>query len=292
MSGTNGKGTETGAPKGNASVTVDPAAPRRVRDVLANAFAGWGVHADSQMAAAVAYYSALTLAPTLLLALMIAGFFIDPATLYDTLGGTMSTVLGEDSVALITDAMRALFDLKSSGSLAIVGLMTLLFGATGLLLQVRSALRRIWGVTASGHLMRNLARERGIATIALGVLVAALLLLVGAWWAIGLLAPEEAGGLLKQLATAGLSFLLGLAAYRFFPGARVSWRAAAGGAAVATVGWAINAKGIGIYFDIVPTATLYGAAGSLIVILVWVYFGATILLFGGELARAIDGSPV
>lgn len=267
-------------------------APRRtVRDVLADAFAGWGAHGNSQMAAAIAYYSALTLAPTLLLALMVASLVFDRAMIAEQLSGNLSEVLGSDSVELLASAIQSLFDLKSSSSLVFVGMFTLLLGATGLLLQVRVGLRRIWGSVPTGSAVRTLLHERGAALLAFGVLVAALVLLVGVWWAISLTAPERAGGSLQQLATTGLGFALALAAYRFFPAARVTWRAALLGAAIAAVGWAIAAEGIGIYFGIVPTATLYGAASSLIILLVWVYVMSMILLFGGEVARAFDHSP-
>jgi len=260
--------------------------------VLTDAFAGWGAHANSQMAAAIAYFSALTLAPTLLIVLMIAGLFFDRTAIAEALASNLAEVLGSETVELLANAMRSLFTLKSSGSLAVIGVITLLLAATGLLLQVRFGLRRIWGSTPKGGPVGSQLRERGAALAALGVIVAALIVLVGAWWMISLVFPESAGGVLQQITTAGLSFAIALAAYRYFPSARVSWRAALLGAAVATVGWGLVSLGIGIYFDIVPTATLYGAAGSLIIVLVWVYAMSIILLFGGELARAIDGSPV
>lgn len=269
-----------------ASTSGSPA--RDPRDVLADTLDGWGRHANTQMAAAIAYFSALTLAPTLLLALMVAGLFFDRTAFSETLAENLAQVLGPDTVDLLAGAMRTLFNLKSSESLAVFGLLTLLFAATGLLLQVRFALRRIWGSTPRGGLVKSQLRERGAALAALGVLVAALVLMVGAWWTISLVFPERAGGVLQLLSTIVMSFVVALAAYRYFPAANVSWRAGLLGASVATLGWGLASKGIGIYFDIVPTATVYGAAGSLIIVLVWVYVMSAILLFGGELARAYD----
>ena len=261
---------------------------RYVRDVLADTFAGSGQHATGQMAAAIAYYSALTLAPTILLALMVAGLFFDEAMVAESMTSALAPVIGLESVELISDAVLSLFDLKSSGPLAVVGLLTLVFGATGLLLQVRLALRRIWGSNPTGGVVRVVLKERAAALLALGVLVAAFVLLLGAWWAVSLLAPEQGSGVLQNVATWAITFGLALGAYRFLPSASVSWRASLVGAAVATLGWLIASEGIGIYFSVVPTATLYGAASSLLVILVWVYVAATVLLFGGELARAVD----
>ena len=262
---------------------------RSARDMLAVAFAGWGTHANSQMAAAIAYFSTLTLAPTLLIVLMIAGLFLDRTVVAETLASNLADVLGSETVELLEQAMRSLFDLKSSGSLAVVGILTLLFAATGLLLQVRFALRRIWGSTPRGGPLKSQLRERGAALVALGVLVAALVVLVGTWWMISAFFPEDAGGALQLLSTAALSFAVALTAYRYFPAAKVSWRAGLLGATLATLGWGLASKGIGLYFELVPSTSVYGAAGSLIVVLVWVYVMSTILLLGGELARAYDG---
>jgi membrane protein len=178
----------------------------------------------------------------------------------------------------------------------IIGFATLLLGASGVFGQLRGSLHAIWGVPSAPFALKSLLVER-LASFAM-VLAIGFLLMVSLLLSTVVSALAEATHSFSEfwpvvaLANFVLSFLFVIALfaliYRFVPDVRLPWRDVLTGALVAGVLFNIGKWAIGAYLGKSAVASAFGAAGSLVVLLVWVYYSAQILLFGAEVAQAVS----
>lgn len=263
--------------------------------ILKDTFQGWQEDGSLELGAALSYYTAFSLAPLLVIAIGIAALVFGRQAVEGQLFGQIRGLLGPESAATL-QSMIASAGRRGSGILATaLGIVVILFGASGVFGQLQTSLDRIWHVAPKPDRgLRGLVRDRFLSFgMVLGVgflllvslVVSAALAAVGAY-AIGLL-PSIAPLLSALNFAVSLSVVAVLFAmiFRFLPDARVAWRDVWVGAVATALLFTFGKWLIGLYLGRSSVSSSYGAAGSLIVILLWVYYSSQILFFGAEFTK-------
>lgn len=249
-----------------------------------------------RLAASISFYTALALAPLLLICVAVVGKFFGSAAAEKQLGDQLASLVGEharDVLVAVTQSANK----KDAGMWAtIIGVVMLLVGASGVFGELKEALNRVWEVKAKpGFHVWGFVRSR-LLSFAM-VLVVAFLLLVSltvstwlstlaGWMQSALPAPPailRAANLLLGFVVITLLFA---AFFKFLPDARIAWSEVWLGAVATSALFSVGKLLIGIYLARATVASAYGAAGSLVAVLVWVYYSSNIVLYGAELTQA------
>ncbi|MBZ0114769.1 MAG: YihY/virulence factor BrkB family protein [Thermoanaerobaculia bacterium] len=256
---------------------------------------GWVRHRASQGSAALAFYTLFSLAPVLYFAIGIAGAVLDPAYVRGELFQELGALVGEDGALFLSGVLDAAMEQPGGWFQQLLGVGTLVFGATAVFVQLQDSLNAAWEVKPQpGPLVAALLRKR-IVSLAL-VLIMGFLLLVSLLVSTALSAVEgylgrrdvappfflEAGNFVLSLLIVGL---LIAAIYRILPDAVIGWRDVALGASLTAFLFVVGKSLIGFYLGRSGLASGYGAAGSLVLVLLWVYYSSLIVLFGAEFTR-------
>jgi membrane protein len=269
---------------------------RKLVSLLKTTFACWNKHEAPRLGAALSFYTILSLSPLLILVVALAGLIFSRSAAQAHILGQVQTIIGPGGGKAV-EAMLASAQKPTSGFLGtVVGVLSLLFGASGVFVELRSALNLIWEVKpeeTSG--IMGLLRERFFSfgmVLSIGFLLLVSLVVSTVLSAIG----KFFGGLLPIAPTAlavlnfvvsyiGVAVLFGLI-FRFVPEARVRWWNVWLGALVTAMFFTVGKTLIGIYLGKSSVGSAYGAAGSVIVVIVWVYYSAQIFFFGAEFTHA------
>jgi membrane protein len=246
-------------------------------------------------AAGLAYYGVFSIAPLLVFATAVAGRFIGRGAAADQVALQLQYLVGQDLAVFLGDIIDTLTDRTTNATAALISIGVLLFTAGGIFRQLKVALNLLWGLTdvrpKNAKEWRVLARYRAIPflmvfafglMLSLSVLLDAIIRGVSARFEV--LFPEAAALLpnLARLIIPALTFVTFLLIFKFLPDAYSRNRDVAVGAAV-TTGLFLLGRWLLVYFlTLSDTGSLYGAAGSIVILLVWIYFSAQILLFGAE----------
>lgn len=249
------------------------------------------------MGAALAYYSVFALAPMLVLAIGIGGMLFDRDVARSAILHEIQNTIGEPAATTLEAMIANVQKNDHSGWAAIVGFVTLVIGATGVFGELQDALNTVWKVKPKpDRTWGDIFRERffsfavvlGTGFLLLVSLVATALLTALGSWLSGHLPGGEA---LWRVANAVISFLsitlLFALIFKMLPDVRLKWRSVWMGAAVTTLLFTLGKFAIGLYLGRSSAISTFGAAASLVVILLWVYYSAQILLFGAELTRVL-----
>lgn len=261
--------------------------------LLKIAAADWVRHRDARLGAALAYYSVFSLGPLLLIVVSIAGLFFGTDRVTAALSDQFKSLLGP----LGSQAVEAM--LKGAGSLsggivtAAIGIGLLVVAAVGVVVQLKDAINTIWetkepeGAGWSVYLRTYLVSFAGI--MGLGFLLAVSLVVntalsaLSAWFGGGEAFVWQVLNFLVSLAVlSGLFAML----FKWFPDAEVTWRSAIVGGAMTALLFNIGKLMISWYIGRQGLESTYGAAASLVVLLIWVYYSAQIVLFGAEVSHA------
>jgi membrane protein len=249
-----------------------------------------------ELAAALAFYMILSLAPLLVLMITIVGIFVEPQNIEGKVAETANTILGPHGA-------EQLKTVTGSGSLVggsfwakFANLAVLVVGATGVMLQLQAALNRIWDAPPAPRKRSLVARFLLDRVLSVGMILslAFLLFLSLAVAPLVLAATRPLSDLLGQqimrhVIDEGGTFLtvalLFTAMFKTLPRARVSWIYAGLGAAVTAVLFLGGKVLIGLYLGHQRLGSTYGAASSVVFILLWTYYSSLIFLFGAELTH-------
>jgi membrane protein len=263
--------------------------------MLREAANDWFEDKAPQQGAALAFYSLLSLAPLLMIAIAIAAFFFDEQTARTQLEDQMKGLIGKDG-AEATKSLLEHAHRPGAGLLAtVLGVVTLLFGASGVFGQLQEALNQIWDVPpreSSG--IGEMVRSRFLSfamVLVIGFLLLASLLLSAGIAAAGTYVGDRVPGTETWLQTANtlaslaIITLLFAAIFKVLPDTHIPWRDVWMGALLTSLLFTVGKLLIGLYLGKSGLASAYGTAGSLVVLIVWVYYSAQILFFGAELAH-------
>ena len=249
----------------------------------------------SSMAAALAFYTFFSLPALLTLVLTFLGRFTDPQhvqqAIIDQIGGQIGRSAADQVTTIIKNA-----HFGGSGSVAtLLSIAVLVFGATTSFAQLQSALNKVWGVKPNPRLNQlHVFLKKRIFSFGVIITVAFLLLVSLALntllSAVGTrYASSAAPTMLYQLVTSLIGFIAiaGLFAvmYRYLPDARIAWCDVRAGAAMSALLFTLGKLAIGVYLGRVNPGSVYGVAGSLAVVLIWVYYTSMVVLLGAEFTR-------
>jgi membrane protein len=265
-------------------------AVRRYFALVKETAGSWSEDYAPSMGAALSYYSLFSIAPLLLIVIAIAGLAFGEDAARGAIFGQLQGLLGDESAKAVQGMLQAADKPKQGLVSTVVGVVVLLLGAMSVFGELQNALDRIWRaparLQASG--LWNLLRQRllsfgmilGLAfLLMISLVLSAALAALGKWWgpAFGALAHT-----VDILVSFGLVTVVFALIYRYIPRVHVAWHDVWLGAAVTSLLFAIGKFLIGLYLGRASVASTFGAAGSLVVLMVWVYYSAQIFLFGAE----------
>jgi membrane protein len=264
--------------------------------IFRSALAGWWNDDVPRLGASLAFYTLFSLAPILVVAIAIGGLVFGPEAVRGEIVGQIQGMIGQEGAravqAMLGGAARPSSSIVATGA----GLITFFVGATGSFLELQTSLNAIWRVKpkTGTSFIRALIVQRLISfglVVALGFLLLTSLLVSAALAAahryMGTAFP---GGVvlweaLNVIVSLGVITLLFAMVYKVLPDVKLAWRDVWIGALVTAGLFTIGKLLIGLYLGTTSVASTYGAAGSVIVILVWVYYSAQIILLGAEFTR-------
>lgn len=247
----------------------------------------------SRLGAALAFYTTVAVAPLMVLAVALAGLFFDESVARETVVREIRHVVGEPAANAVSSIESPL--VRREGLLAtIVGGVTLLFGALGVFNHLQGALNSIWRAHPPELKFWGMVRHR-LTSLAI-VMATGFLLLVSlvvsavlSWFAANMFRQEELNPSLLVLANSGLSFavitVLFALLFKLLPDTRVPWRHVWLGAVVTAALFTLGKWGLSFYLAHARLGSVYGAASSLVALLLWCYYAAQIVFLGAELTR-------
>jgi membrane protein len=248
------------------------------------------------LGAALAYYTVFSLAPLMTIAIAIAGFFFGKEAAQGQIFDELRVLLGEEGGKAMEEMVQSANAQPTTGVVAtVLSVIVLLFGASGVFGQLQASLNTIWGVKPKpGRGVLGMIQDRLLSfgfTLVVGfLLLVSLLLTAGialvADWVGGLLPGSETlAQILNIVLSLAMITLLFATIFKFLPDAKIAWRDVWIGAFLTALLFTIGKLALGIYLGKSGVASSYGAAGSLIVLLLWVYYSSQILFFGAEFTQ-------
>ena len=275
----------------NAWTTTKTLAVATVKDVLDDDV--------PSLSAAIAYYTIFSLPPLLVVIVGVAGAVFGAEQVERAISGQMGDLIGPSAGDAIRGMIENASDVGSGVGSKVAGIAALLFGATGAFAQLQKALNRAWEVeeATEGGGIKEVILKRVLSfgmvlTIAFFLLVS--MVISGALAYVDTAASSVAGDGLAGAGVQVLNFVISLAVigglfavlFKYLPDAEIAWRDALVGGAVTAVLFTIGKTAIGIYLGTSDPGSAFGAAGSLALLLVWIYYSALILLVGAEFTQA------
>jgi len=254
----------------------------------------WYEDRAQRIGAALAYYTIFALAPGLVIVMALAGLMLGPGAESQIIG-QFHELIGEQGATAIEATVRSARNETLGATGTALALIPLVFGLWGVFGELQDGLNTIWGVTPKpGRRIRDILKERfwsfamvvGIGFVLLVSLVlSAWLAAVGTY--VGSLLPAPAAGLEALNFVISFVVITGSFAliFKLLPDVRIAWRDVWLGAAVTSLFFTVGKFLIGLYLGKSAVASAYGAAGSLVIIVVWVYYSAQILLLGAEFTK-------
>lgn len=278
--------------------------PQRIFDLVKDAVQSYTEDGAPMMGAGLAFYSLLSLAPAGAIVMRIVGLFYDPAYVEATLKPGLEQIFSDSTI----DALFAIltsFSQPGGGRFftTVVSVGLLIFGATGVFNSLKDALDRIWRVKSAGRGgFLGMLKSRGLALLSVLVLALVVVLLIIADRALAAMRPAlnaafpdipvfQPQQFLREFISLvvirfGLVWLVIAYTFRVLPDADLRWRDLWVGSALTALLFLLGQVGIGYYLGHTSVASAYGAAGSLVLILVWIYYSAQVFLLGAELTYA------
>ena len=268
---------------------------KRYLDLFKQTWKEFGDDKAQRLGAGLAYYTVFSIAPLLLIAVAIAGMVFGHKAASGAIQQQLAGALGESTAKAVNAMVVGASKAKSGIVATIIGVVTLLFGAAGVFGQLQEALDTIWNVEqpkTAGFM--GLIKDRFLSmamVFGIGFMLLVTLLIDTAISAMSKwIGPHVAGGtamlqIVQLILSFGLVTLLFALTFRYLPHIRVEWNDVWFGAAFTAFLFVVAKFGLALYIAKAAVGSAYGAAGSLVIILVWVYWSAQILFFGAEFTQ-------
>ncbi len=259
--------------------------------------ADFGRERPFQLAASLSYYSLLSLAPLVLVVIALAGLVFGRDAVEGRVVGEMEGLMGKAGAEVVQTVIRNAHGPGRGVVSLVLGIATLIIGATTVFVQLQSALNRIWEAKADPDkksALWDLVRDRllslamilGVGFLLLVSLMISAALSAASTWMQGRIALHPFFWQAIDLVVSfGIITLLVAMMFKFLPDAKIAWRDVWFGAVVTSVLFSIGKSLIGLYLGRSSIGSAYGAAGSIVVFMVWIYYAAMILFLGAKITQ-------
>jgi membrane protein len=275
---------------------------RKIARLFRETFKEWQEDNAARIAAALAYYAVFSISPLLVIAIAIAGTFFGQQTAQDQITEQLTALVGKDGVLMALDNISQP-EIRGVASLISVGV--LLLGASGFFAQLQDALNTVWKVKPQpGQGIWIFVRKRVssfLMVLAIGFLLILSLILSAVVSTLSKYRVDYLPGSailwenLDFIVSLGLmTFIFGLM-FKYVPDAKIAWKDVFVGSVITALLFLFGKFLLGVYLSKGSLGSAYGAAGSLIVLLAWIYYSAQIILFGAEFTQVytrIYGSKI
>jgi membrane protein len=262
--------------------------------LIVKTVSNWAAVNPPHLAAALAFYTMLSLAPLLVISVAIVGFVLGRHEAATQISSHVQQLAGPTAAEAVQAVIGHIRRGHSGLIATVTGAFVLLFGASGVFSELRDSLNRVWRTTTPEHGWKDMVRNHFFAFLL--VLAAGLLLLVSLIAAAFLAAAgKHFAGILPLpdlflqfanfIVTAAMVTLLFALLYRYVPDVGIKWLDVWIGAAVTALLFTIGKLLIGLYLGRATVGSLYGAAGSVVVLMVWVFYSAQLFFLGAEFTR-------
>ena len=269
--------------------------------LIRNTFSSWADHEAPRLGAALAFYTILSLAPLMILIVALAAFVFGFPSAQSQILYQVRSMLGQEGADAVKSIIEQAQKPSDSITASVLGMAMLLFGASGVFEELRSALNKIWNVrpVQSGHIAA-LLRERFFSfgmVLAIGFLLLVSLVFSAGIAALGSLygetlpMPEWAMQWVNVIVSFISIAVVFALIFKFVPQAKVAWKAVIVGGLLTAFLFTVGKFLIGLYLGKAAVGSAYGAAGSLVVIIVWVYYSSQIFFLGAEFTHALANPP-
>jgi membrane protein len=269
---------------------------RSLIDVFAKAGTAWLEHDASTMGAALAFYTVFSIAPILIIAIGIVGLVVRGDVLQADLLAQAQNLLGATGASAVRDLLTSAEYLDKSRIATSIGIVTLLFGASSVFVELQNSLDKIWEIPKRKrmHGLWRVLRARFLSMgLVLGVgfllmvslVVSTLMAAFGTWLATMLGHWRTTLLLIDVILTLGISAVLFALLFKYVPQEKLAWADVWVGGIVTAALFSIGKFAIGYYLGKSAFSSVYGIAGSFLVLLLWTYYSAQIFLFGAEFTR-------
>lgn len=248
-----------------------------------------------RQAAGLAFYSIFSMAPLLLIAIGVAGIVFEEAAVEGLIVAKIEGYVGLDGAIFIEDLLLKMREQQSNATAALIGLGTVFVGAIAVFNALQDALNRIWGVpTGVKHSLWYTIKRRMLAfvmilvcglTLLVSFAVGAILAMLRVYFHDRIVTPWFLWQGLDVLLWLGFFTVLFAAVYKLLPDVKIAWKDVWIGAGLTSMLFAIGKFGISMYLAYSGTGSVFGAAGSFVVILMWTYYSWAIVLYGAELTQ-------
>lgn len=270
----------------------------KVISTLRTTFQEFSDDRGPRMAAALAYYTAFSLAPLLIVVITIAGLIWDPSDIQGAVQSQVESLVGKDGAKQVETMLSSASDQGRGLGSKILSAVLLVLGATGVVGQLQSAMNDAWEVKPDPEQggMKNFLAKRflsfgmicGIAFLLLVSLVLSSMLSAAGGFIAGML-PADVSKTVLHAVNLSVSLIviavLFAAMFKYLPDADVRWSDVAAGALLTALLFVVGKFAIGAYLGSKNMDDAYGAAGSLALVMVWIYYSAMIFLFGAEFTQ-------
>jgi membrane protein len=268
---------------------------RDVFHLLSSAAEKWNAHNAPRLGAALAFYTLLSLAPLLILAVAICGIVFSRSTVEQNLLRQVEQIVGTYSAGIVKSLIEHSHQTKSGVVASVTAVLTLFFGASGVFAELRDSLNLIWDAPRRFEGWRGMVWQRILSfgmVLALGFLLLVSLILSAGFSLVakffGDLIPANAV-LFGELSNVLLTFLVisvfFALIFKFVPDTDICWRDVIVGAVLTAVLFGIGRTLLTLYLRTAGVGSPYGAAGSVVALVVWIYYSAQIFFYGAVLTR-------
>ena len=294
-------GTEVSTAAGGARRYRKPLQSFRwcdIKALLGESFSEWSRHKGPRLGASLAFYTLLSLTPLLLVVVSVAGLVFGPKAAESQVVWQIQSLVGSEAANGIQAVLEGTRHSTHGIIATAIGLLTLLFGASGVLIELRDALNTIWEIppaqTTGFRTLMQMARERLFSfalVLAIGFILLVSLVMNAAIAALGAFSarflpmPEVLLHLLNAVFSFVVITALFAAIYKVVPETKIQWQDVFLGSAVTSLLFTIGKLLIGLYLGKASFASTYGAAASVVVLIVWVYYSGQIFFLGAEFTK-------
>ena len=267
------------------------------KDLLARTWKEWNDDQAPRLGAALAYYTVLSIAPLLILLIAVAGLVFGEEAARGQLMGQIQGLVGADGGKAVEEMVQNASKPGSGVVASLIGFVLLIVGASSVASELKSSLNQIWDLdpNAAGTGVKAIVTQRSKALVVVlgcgflllvSLAVSSVLAAAGSFVGHMLPLPEAVLHLLNALV--GIVVITGVFAvmFKYLPDVDIEWRDVFLGALFTSVLFAVGKFAIGLYLGKASFGSTYGAAGSLVIVLVWVYYSSQILFFGAEFTQA------